>query len=118
MSSGGNRPVTSALTKPLLRPCIWSSPLCWKSRYSSAGVRADRWSLREATNRRTASSVQPLLQKGQLLPAPVLWTTLVAHAWSALDEHLHQTRRLEPATTKSGVSPPFFVGCHCAAIAG
>jgi hypothetical protein len=44
--------------------------------------------------------------------------TVARHSWSEPRGHFHQTWRPDPAEQSSGVSLPFFVGCHSAASSG
>ena len=70
---------------------------------------------REA-NELVAETFKPR-QNGQPLPA-VRWPIEASHSWSGPSVHIHQAFLLEPATTWSGVSSTFFVGCHWAANSG
>jgi hypothetical protein len=45
-------------------------------------------------------------------------TNFAFHSWLGSLEHFHQNSLLDPATTWSGVTPPFLAGCHSAAISG
>src|SRR5438874_12063332 len=58
------------------------------------------------------------LQEGQPASLYVRAFNLACHSWSALLGHCHQKSLFEPATTRSGVRVPFFVGCHCPAMSG
>ena len=57
-------------------------------------------------------------QHGQPLREVVRLPMGASHSWSGPPEHCHQNFLCEPATTWSGVTSPFLVGCHCAAISG
>ena len=43
---------------------------------------------------------------------------MVSHSWSSATSHFHQNFLSVPATTLSGVTSPFLVGCHWAAMSG
>src|SRR5437764_11520684 len=55
-----------------------------------------------------------LLQKGQPEPSRVRLHNCACHSWSSASGHCHQYCSFDPATTSSGVTVPFLIGCHCA----
>lgn len=48
----------------------------------------------------------------------VMWRIGARHSWSDPLRHFHQNSFREPAARSSGISPPFFVGCHRRRLSG
>ena len=71
--------------------------------------------LRDETNRRIFSNVQPWLQYGHPLPFVLL---VIEASHSCPDPHCHQTFCWLPDFKSVGLKFPFFVGCHSRAKSG
>ena len=59
-----------------------------------------------------------LLQCGHACLPRVRLFAVALHSWSGPLGHFHQYLLLEPARTCTGVTLPFLVGCHWAAMSG